>query len=229
MDKIKNYIDTHPSNIIFEKLNIISEYEIYFNCKMCNKSIKTSYKNIKRRIRENSLLLCQSCNKLGDNNPGKRQNPYRNLSAEQMNDLREIKSINAIKNNLHEKGYNSQTNRLSNIHKKLINLLQELNIKEKFKTEYKLSSYYFDEASEYYSLIIEVNGDYFHANPNKYKADDYIRGKWASYYAKDKWAYDEKRKTLAIQNGFDILTVWESDFKNLSSIKQLIKDKINGK
>lgn len=32
-----------------------------------------------------------------------------------------------------------------------------------------------------------------------------------------------------ISQGFDVLTIWESDFRDLYNVKQLIKDKVSGK
>jgi len=61
------------------------------------------------------------------------------------------------------------------------------------------------------NICIFADGDYFHANPQKYKAYDRILG---GVYAKDKWARD-KRITKNLQKmGYKVLRFWEYDIKN---------------
>lgn len=57
--------------------------------------------------------------------------------------------------------------------------------------------------------IIEFNGDYWHANPKIYSAQDTIRGKRAS----DIWEKDAKKLQLVTDLGFNVLVVWERDYK----------------
>ncbi len=226
---IHNYLIKNDKEFLIEDLNIINENEIFFKCKSCYSETKTSYKNIKRRIRENRELLCQTCNKIGEKNPSFGKNPYNNLTKEEYNKLLKTKSNNAKKTSLALKGYKSQTNRLSKIHIQLINILNDMNIKNKFDTEYNIENYFYDEGSLFYKLIIEVNGDYFHANPEIYDENFYVRGKWKSYKAKDKWEYDKHKADKAVSYGFKVLTIWEKDFKQIDYVKNLIKEAINGK
>ena len=58
--------------------------------------------------------------------------------------------------------------------------------------------------------IIEFNGDYWHANPEKYKSTDLIANRQT---AKDIWEKDKLKTKVAIDKGFQIMTVWESDYK----------------
>ena len=57
--------------------------------------------------------------------------------------------------------------------------------------------------------IVEFNGDYWHANPKIYNENDLIRG----VSAKDIWEKDEKKLAVARNAGFDILVVWENDYR----------------
>jgi hypothetical protein len=57
--------------------------------------------------------------------------------------------------------------------------------------------------------IIEFNGDYWHMNPKKYKSDDEICGIKAS----EIWKKDIQKTKLAKKYGFDILVIWESEYK----------------
>ena len=58
--------------------------------------------------------------------------------------------------------------------------------------------------------IIEYNGDYWHANPSIYLEDHVFRG---GYTAKQKWTVDKEKNDYAILSGFDLLVIWEWDFK----------------
>lgn len=58
-------------------------------------------------------------------------------------------------------------------------------------------------------IMIEFNGDFYHANPELYKPDDVIIG---GKTAKDMWLNEESKKDLAILNGFHYITVWEKDY-----------------
>jgi len=59
------------------------------------------------------------------------------------------------------------------------------------------------------NLIIEFNGDYWHANPAIYKSDAVIRGKLAI----DIQQKDMLKLKTAEELGFKVLVVWETDFK----------------
>jgi len=60
------------------------------------------------------------------------------------------------------------------------------------------------------NCIIEFNGDYWHANPLIYSADDHIRGKCA----RDIWASDKHEIEIAQNAGFSVKVVWEHDYLN---------------
>jgi hypothetical protein len=59
--------------------------------------------------------------------------------------------------------------------------------------------------------IIEFNGDYWHMNPDIYDSD-YCHP-YTNLSAEEKWNFDEIKLECAIQNGYDVLTVWESEYK----------------
>ena len=78
------------------------------------------------------------------------------------------------------------------------------------------------------NLIIEFNGDYWHANPDSYKASDLIHYRFGNITAEDIWNKDLKKKKLAESKGYNIITIWEKEIKNLPSkeILNLIQNKI---
>ena len=62
-------------------------------------------------------------------------------------------------------------------------------------------------------LLIETNGDYWHANPNKYKASDVFHFPQKTMTAQERWDYDRQRIELAEKEGFSVLILWETDIK----------------
>lgn len=61
--------------------------------------------------------------------------------------------------------------------------------------------------------IIEFNGDVWHANPKKYKANDVVTMPDSSKaVAKDIWLRDENRLDAIKKQGFKVFVVWESDY-----------------
>jgi len=65
-------------------------------------------------------------------------------------------------------------------------------------------------------LAVEMQGNYYHANPKMYEPDDKIVIARHSRKASDIWEYDEKKKQLAIDNGYKYLAIWEKDFVAMS-------------
>jgi len=101
----------------------------------------------------------------------------------------------------------------------LINKLNILNINttnimcrsnEKFiYDKIKKRAYKYDFV--YNNKIIEFNGDFWHGNPELFKAEN-INRVTKLPYAK-KWEYDKHKIKIAQQYGYDVLVIWESDFK----------------
>lgn len=99
---------------------------------------------------------------------------------------------------------------ISNAEREIIKLLNKQNI-------YPISQYCIsDEIGYVYDIcldkkLIEYNGDYWHCNPKIYDADFF--NKSINMQAKNKWAKDRAKLDYAISAGYDILTIWEHDYK----------------
>lgn len=78
-------------------------------------------------------------------------------------------------------------------------------------------TYFYDFVLEKERLIIEVNGDYWHANPNIYKPDDIIHYPNNNLVkAKEIWENDKNKKELAIDSNYRIIYIWESEMININ-------------
>jgi hypothetical protein len=84
--------------------------------------------------------------------------------------------------------------------------------------------YYADFA--YKNIIVEFNGDIFHANPIMYAANDTPNPFAKDLTAKQIWENDNIRKQHFEDNGFTYLVVWESEYNNNKFLHNEIYEKI---
>jgi len=69
--------------------------------------------------------------------------------------------------------------------------------------------------------IIEFHGDFWHMNPNQYNENDiHIKTKEK---AVDIWNADKRKEQIAKQNGFNYLSVWESDLDKIEKSIEFLK------
>lgn len=118
--------------------------------------------------------------------------------------------------------------RLSKLHIKTRELLKLCEIG--FESEQQINRYVVDELHKKSKTIVEINGDYIHANPEIYTDEDIIVTPTGRYSALDKWRYDENRKRFLESLGYTVIVVWERDLKNQSKvdeIKQVIRESVN--
>lgn len=106
-----------------------------------------------------------------------------------------------------------------------------------YQTQHRINPYYYDLFISDINLIIEVNGWFWHADPRFFKPNDIIPkiGKTAN----EIWEKDKKKLDLAKEKGYNVIVLWESDFKKLSEenlfifiygqISKAIEDKKNHK
>lgn len=66
------------------------------------------------------------------------------------------------------------------------------------------------------TLIVEMQGNYYHANPQIYGPDDEIVVSSKRRKAKDIWEYDADKKKLAKSYGYEYSVFWESDLASAS-------------
>jgi G:T-mismatch repair DNA endonuclease (very short patch repair protein) len=104
---------------------------------------------------------------------------------------------------------------------------------EKFipiKHEGKRKGYFVDFLFEDEKKIIEFNGDFWHYNPKKYLSESFTILMGKKIKAQDVWDEDEKKINLLKQKGYEVLIIWEMDFKeNENEIKIICNNFINKK
>ena len=73
-------------------------------------------------------------------------------------------------------------------------------------------------------IVIEINGDRWHANPKMYKPNDLI-GIWGGpTKAKDIWKKDDNRQKHIESFGYNVCNIWEYDIKhNFTTVKEKLK------
>lgn len=125
-------------------------------------------------------------------------------------------------------------NRSSSLEKKVSNALFDLGLS--FETQFPIKNrkkgqgihdWYFDFHIKSTPILIEVNGDFWHGNPNKYLATD-INCKVDLSFS-EIWEKDKRKKEDAEYLKYKVITLWESDIllqeKN-NNLKEYIFEKI---
>ena len=84
----------------------------------------------------------------------------------------------------------------------------EFNISDK-ELERRL---YYDFTIKDYKIIIEFNGDIYHASPLKYSESDIPRFRGNKKTAAEIWKSDFDKVNSAISRGYDVTVVWEHEF-----------------
>ena len=72
--------------------------------------------------------------------------------------------------------------------------------------------------------IIEVYGEIYHADPEKYNGEDFLYGiKGKKIKVQDIWDYDKQREEYLKKCGYSILVLWEKEFKNEEWKEKVLK------
>lgn len=108
--------------------------------------------------------------------------------------------------------WTKQEGRISKIENKIVNILNELNIP--IETQFKFPKYFhkYDILLKGTNIIIEIQGDFWHANPNKFKATDQLNFPGGQIYiAEQLWKKDLQHIHYAESQNYKVIQIWESD------------------
>lgn len=117
----------------------------------------------------------------------------------------------------------------STIHQTVIDHLHALNIEHEIEYVIKINKHhrrFYDIAIPSLSLLIEVNGDRVHANPNFYRYDDMVQCYGQDYVVRGKWVQDAYKLGVAESAGWDVYYIWGRDIYDdpeLRAVSRLIE------
>jgi G:T-mismatch repair DNA endonuclease (very short patch repair protein) len=98
------------------------------------------------------------------------------------------------------------------------------------KMEHSIYPFRVDIVVKESNKVIEIFGDYWHANPIKYKETDAIKFPKQTNITlvKTIWERDERRLSYIKEAGFDVLVIWEYEInKEFEIVKEKIKSFLN--
>ena len=98
---------------------------------------------------------------------------------------------------------------VSRAEEEISNHLNSLDIKHITQFRIQGFTFIYDFFLIDYNIIIEYNGDYWHANPEIYENDKIIDGRTAE----EIWSKDKLKKEIAEENGFKFYSIWENKYK----------------
>jgi G:T-mismatch repair DNA endonuclease (very short patch repair protein) len=83
------------------------------------------------------------------------------------------------------------------------------------KTQFHIPgvSYFYDIYIPAMNLIIEYQGDYWHANPRKYAAETKLKIRGTTAMVDDIWSRDAQKRKAAEDRGYAFACIWEMDYK----------------
>jgi len=131
--------------------------------------------------------------------------------------------------------YERNYGRRSKIHKKIEKYLEEHNIHYVSEVKNKFTKYngYLDRIYapqvdiliESKKIVLEINGDKWHANPKIYKSADLIYKWGGTKTVKEIWEFDNARTKQIEDFGYKVIVLWQLDIlKKFDKIKRIIDE-----
>lgn len=204
-------------------VNVLSkDTEIY---KKRNKTVLDKYgvsnifaaEEIKKRITSDELYLDKYGKTLHEFNTDRCKKMWAKKTDDQKNEWLKKSIWSKMADNIG----------ISKLELRIQNILYDKNIT--FTSQFPLGHKYYDFCLPDIRLLIEVNGDYWHANPRKYKETDHISYFKEKKTAKSVWLKDEKKRQIALNNNYKIMYIWEDEIVNKddTELTKLLVEKID--
>jgi len=111
---------------------------------------------------------------------------------------------------------------ISKLENKIVSLLNDLNIP--IETQFKFPKYFhkYDILIKGTNIIIEVQGDFWHANPDLYNDNDLLNfPNGLKYTAKFLWEKDQKNIDYANNQNYIVIQIWENDIHKYEQNNEL--------
>ncbi|MBR4590232.1 MAG: hypothetical protein IKO36_06160, partial [Bacteroidaceae bacterium] len=130
---------------------------------------------------------------------------WNNITKEQLEKWKKKVSDGSVKSNWYD----------SSLESRFCCILNQLNISYTRQFHIKGSTHPYDFRLCDTKIIIEINGNYWHANPTMYSKESILNfpGR-RKIKAEDIWNRDKKFIEFANKNNFKVIEIWESDMKN---------------
>jgi len=232
-----------------ENLNLVM-MDKYGKLRITNsEKIKEYYKNLSDEERhELSMLNSKKSHKFWDNVSKEKFKTWRdkksksavkywkNVSQEVKDEVgrRFSRSLKKWWNSLSDEEKNkiiiNNIKRLSNnfvskLEKRVNDILYDWRIT--YVSQFQLGYYSFDFLIGK-KILIEVQGDFWHANPLIYKKEDIMPFPGKSKTVKQIWAKDDNKKKYVEKRGYKIIYIWEKDMKkmNKEQLNLFLKEQI---
>jgi len=143
-------------------------------------------------------------------------------------EVKDQKRLTCLENNGVEYGFmlspHVMYNSVSGLSKRLYGILDAAGIVyEKELRLYDNGTYRsYDIVFQEHAAVLELNGDFWHANPNKFRPGDIINlphiGKTP---VTEIWRRDTEKKCLAESRGYDVFYLWECELKKMDDVQVL--------
>lgn len=103
--------------------------------------------------------------------------------------------------------------RISKAEKEIEKYLTSLHVNFKSQYIFDNSNFIYDFYLPDHKVVIEYNGDFWHANPKKFKSTDVLKfPRKQIKIASEIWAKDFIKKKKAEELGFKVFYIWENDY-----------------
>lgn len=171
----------------------------------CNKEIQSRAQNI--RSLSNHIDIYEKTKntmieRYGVENPGQLESS-KETQRKRMKDMIENGTFP-------DNSFFKKINFVSKLEIKIQNILNYTGIEYICNT--RIDKKHVDIYIERYNLIIEINGDYWHANPEVYKPNDIIYHKKGNpVIASDVWEKEKRKIDYLSDKGYNIQILWEKD------------------
>jgi len=141
------------------------------------------------------------------------------MKAKKLKPLKPLKTIAKIKKKRKKRPITKETVGTSKLEKKFGEFMNSIGIE--FDTQFQLSWKFYDFIIKDTNIVVEMDGDFWHCNPAVYK-----NGPINSQQKKAK-KNDKLKNHLAEVAGYDLVRIWEKDFKdNQDMVKELLLKKL---